>query len=452
MGRRLIAVLLLTTLTGVVHAQETRETVRMTLQQCMDRMVMVSPEIEQAELAVRQLEARLSEAKFAAILPQFQLTNTFGPSPGVSGNPDSLETIRNDLGDLSVFSRMDIQLVQPIYTFGKLGGAREAARHGVAAGQAGVVRKKGDILLQTQKLFHGLALAKALRDVVMEARENVQKARDKIDQLIEEESDNVSSTDILKINVFEYDVLKNLARADKSIALGKAALMTLMKIDRRADFDIVTPQEEPEPVELEPLDTYVAKARASRPDVKQLQSGLQVRRSLMKVTRSDFFPQIAFVGSFQWGYAPNRPHFSNPFLRDDFNFLRMGGLIVLRQQFSFGLTSAKYRAQKAELADLMSKENQAINAIGLEVEQAYREVLEANGNVSASDTALRSAKSWMTSAAMGFDITGDSSELLTAFTAYSRMRQENLQAIFNLSVAGAVLDQVTGAYTQQDRP
>lgn len=451
MGRRLIALLLVTALTGVVKAQETGETVRMTLQQCIDRMVKVSPEVEQAELAVRQLEARLSEAKFAAILPQFQWTNTFGPSPGVTGNPDSLETIRNDLGDLSVFSRMDVQLVQPIYTFGKLGGTREAARFGVAAGQAGVVRKKGDIILQTQRLFHGLALAEALRDVVLEARGNVQKARDKIDLLIEEESDNVSSTDLLKINVFEYDVLKNLARADKSIQVGKAALMTLMKLDRRTDFDIVTPQEEPEPVVLESLDTYVARAKASRPDVRQLRSGLQARRSLMKVTRGDFFPQIAFVGSFQWGYAPNRPHFSNPFLRDDFNFLRLGGLIVLRQQFSFGLTSAKYQAQKAELADLMSKENQATNAISLDVEQAFREVVEADGNVSNSDSALRSAKSWMTSAAMGFDITGDSSELLNAFTAYSRMRQEHLQTIFNMNVARAVLDQVTGAYAQ-DQP
>jgi hypothetical protein len=58
---------------------------------------------------------------------------------------------------------------------------------------------------------------------------------------------------------------------------------------------------------------------------------------------------------------------------------------------------------------------------------------------------MRSAKSWLTSAAIGFDITGDSSELLNAFTAYSRMRQEFHQAVFNLNVALSTLDHVTGA-------
>lgn len=435
---------------GETPAQE--QPVRMSLEQCIDRALMVSPDMEQAALAVRQLEARLSEAKFASILPQFTWTNGFGPSPGVKGNPDSLVSIRNDLSDMSVFSRTQIDLVQPVYTFGKLGGAKEAARNGVAAGQAGVDKKRADVVLQTKRLFYALMLARSLREVVLEGRDNVGKARERVDLLLEEGSDNVSSSDVLKIDVFEYEVLKNLARAEKSIEMGKSALKNVMKLDPAADVDIAVPEEaEPVSVELENLQAYVNRAKATRPDVRQLRAGLQARRSLLKVTRSDFYPQIAFIGSLQWGVAPNRPQFKNPFLRDEFNFFRAGGVITLRQQFSFGLTHAKYQAQKAELEDLMSKENQAMNAIALEVEQAYRDVLEADGNVRNSDRAMRSAKSWLTSAAIGFDITGDSSDLLNAFTAYSRMRQEYHQSIFNLNIAQSVLDHVTGVTAQSGR-
>ena len=85
-----------------------------------------------------------------------------------------------------------------------------------------------------------------------------------------------------------------------------------------------------------------------------------------------------------------------------------------------------------------------MNAIALDVERTYLDVVEANGNVVNSDRAMRSAKSWMNSSGIGFDITGDSADLLNAFTAYSKMRNEYHQAVFSLKVALAGLDHVTG--------
>lgn len=442
---RLMLIMLCTGLAFQAAAQTTGQPVRMTLAQCIDRALMVSPDIEQAALAVERLEARLSEARFAGIVPQLQWTNIFGPAPGVTGDPDNIETIQNDLSNIGIFSRTQIDLVQPLYTWGKISNAKKAARYGVEAGEAGVVKEKSELALQVKKLYYGLVLARQLREVVIEGQENVQKARQRVNDLIEEDSEEVGQSDLLKIDVFEFEVKKNLARADKSIEMGKAAMMLTLNIDRDTDFDIVYPQAEVEPVPIEGLDAYVNRARADRADVKQLRSGVLVRRSLLKVSKSDYYPQIALVGSMQWGIAPHRPNFNNPFLRDEFNFFRAGALITLRQNFSFGLTRARHATQKAELAELLSKEDQAMKAIALEVERTYRDVVEANSNVASSDRALRSAKSWMTSSAMGFDITGDSADLLNAFTAYSKMRNEYHQAVFNLLVALAELDHVTGA-------
>ncbi|MBI4551075.1 MAG: TolC family protein [Candidatus Latescibacteria bacterium] len=418
--------------------------VRMTPQECIARALSVSPDVEQAKLAVSALEAKLSEARFAGVLPQFQLTNFFGPVPGVKGNLDSLETIRSDLSNLGVFSRTTLDLVQPLYTFGRLSAVQEAARYGLQAGEAGVSRKKNDIVLQVERLCYGLLLAKALLSVVEEAQENIQKARTKVNQLLEEGSEDASENDLRKIEVFEYEVKRNTERAQKAIELGKAALKMTLKLDRQADFDITTSDLEPAPVTLSDLGVYIDRAYASRPDIKQLRAGVQARRSLLRVTRSEYFPQIALVGSLQYGAAPNRPHFSNPFLRDEFNFFRLGALVTLRQSFSFGLTSARYRASQAEYFDLASKEEQARNAVALEVEQAYRDVQEADHNVQNSERAMRAAKTWLTSAAIGYDISGETADLMNAFTAYSRMRQEYYQSVFNLNVALAVLDHVTG--------
>ena len=431
-------------LAGTASSQE-GQMVRMNLADCLARALLVSPDLEQAEINVKLMEARVSEAKSSAILPQLQLTQIFGPAPGIEGDPNNVETVRNDLGNLGIFSRTSVEVLQPIYTFGKIDGAKDAARAGLEAGEAGVDRKRDDIVLQIRRLYHSLVLAAELQQVVLEGQENVHKARKRVNELIEEDSDDVGQNDLFKIDVFDYEVKKNLAKVDKSIEMGKAAMMQLLKIDRETDFDIVVSQAEPEVRELETLKSYVNRARYARADIKQLRAGLQARRALLRVSRSDFFPQIGLAGRIEWGTAPHRPHFSNPFLNDQFNFFRLGAVVMFRQSFNFGLTNAKHQARQAEYEDLLSKEEQAVSAVALEVERAYRDVEEANINVQNSDRAMRSAKAWMTSEAMGFEITGDSASLLNAFTAYSRMQNEYYQAVYSMKISRAVLDHTTGA-------
>ena len=57
--------------------------------------------------------------------------------------------------------------------------------------------------------------------------------------MIEEGSGDVGQNDLLKIDVFEFEVQKNRASVEKSIELGKAALMLLLEIDRVTDFEII---------------------------------------------------------------------------------------------------------------------------------------------------------------------------------------------------------------------
>ncbi len=424
--------------------------VRMTLDQCVDRALRVSPDIEQAVIAVEGLEARLSEARFAGITPRLEWTNIFGPAPGIEGDTEKIETIRSDLTDLGVFSRTQIELVQPIYTFGKLSNAKKAAEYGLEAGEAAVESRKIDVAFQVKKLFYGLVLARELRDIILESEEKVQEARDRVNEMIEEDSEDVGQNDLLRIDVFEFEVLQSRARAEKSIEMGKTALKTILEIDRSSDFDIVhtaagtESADLEEPDAFEELDVYIERAKNRRYDIRQLRAGVLARRALLKVARSDFYPQIALAGSLQWGIAPHRPELDNPFLRDEFNFLRGGAVITLRQNFNFGLTRAKYLARKVELEALVSRESQAIGAVALQVEQTYRDVIEARTNVVNSDRALRSARGWLTSAQLGFDVTGDSSELLDAFTAHAKMQHAHRQALYQYRVSLAELDHVTG--------
>ena len=204
---RLILMLLCTgMLAEHVAAQSAGQSIRMNLAQCIDRTLMVSPDVEQAMLAVQRMEARLSEAKNAGIVPQIRWTNIFGPAPGVNGDPTKIENLESDPFDIGIFFRTQLDVIQPLYTWGKIGHAKKAAQYGVEAGVAGVVKKKSELVLQVKKIYYGMTLAKALREVVIEGQENVQKARQRVNALIEEDSDEVGQSDLFKIDVFEFEV------------------------------------------------------------------------------------------------------------------------------------------------------------------------------------------------------------------------------------------------------
>ena len=96
--------------------------------------------------------------------------------------------------------------------------------------------------------------------------------------------------------------------------------MLLLEIDRVTDFEIIdTYDDEEASVSLGGLDVFIEQAKNRRYDVRQLRAGVLARRALLKVSKSDFYPQIALAGSLQWGIAPHRPEFDNPFLKDEFN-------------------------------------------------------------------------------------------------------------------------------------
>ena len=442
--RILLQILVIVLFVGSTIAQGSNKSVQMNLKQCLERALSVSPDIEQAILEVEKLEAGLSQAKFASIVPRLQWTGILGPAPGIAGDIENVETIRSDLSSIGLFSQTKFELVQPLYTFGKLSNTRKAAKFGLEAGEAAVELKKAKIVLQVKKLFFGLLLASRLHEIVLESEIKVGNARKLVTQMIEEDSEVVGQNDLLRIDVFEYETRKNKTKVETSIKMSKAALMKLLEIDRSTDFEIIYPDIIDYGVVLEGLSIYIKKAKNRRYDLKQLQAGVVVRRALMKVSKSDFYPQIALAGTLQWGIAPHRPELDNPFLKDEFNFFRGGAVITLKQNFNFGLTRAKYLTRRAELESLISKQSQAMNVIELEVEKTYRQVIDALSNMKDSDRAFRSAKAWLTSAKMGFDVNGDITELLNAHTAYARMQEEYERSIFGLQVSLSELDYVTG--------
>src|SRR5213594_741906 len=89
---------------------------RLTLEQCLERALTSSPDVSEAQTEIRIAESQLAQAK-AGRLPQATFTSINGVVNGAKGNAVNGRTDNSDLGP---FTRGELEIIQPLYTFGRL--------------------------------------------------------------------------------------------------------------------------------------------------------------------------------------------------------------------------------------------------------------------------------------------------------------------------------------------
>ena len=190
------------------------------LKACEELALKNNQKIKNAQLSLKVFEARQIQASHAKILPKFQVRNIWGPIPMAEGvlDPTGGYVISKDVTtsipeDLRYFTQVDLDLIQPVYTFGKLSGLLTAAKFGVQAGQAGLEKSKEDVRLQVRKLYWGLVLGKELLAVIEETQKEMNKAESKIQELLDEGSEEVGQNDLFKLQITQYEVNKRSREA-----------------------------------------------------------------------------------------------------------------------------------------------------------------------------------------------------------------------------------------------
>ncbi len=437
-----ITLLLIFLLTDSVPAAEPDSLiVRMSLKDCISRALEVSPELDGDRFGVRAAEAKLREAKASRFVPKFEMTQIIGPSPEARGNA---VTGRSEWNNLSLFGRTEIEFLQPLYTSGKWNASRDLAAAGVTAREAGLEQRRAEVVKRVKELYYGLLLAKQLHLVAIESRDEVKDARKRLLKKLDEDSEEVSYTDLFKLDTFTFKVDQGLHRVEKELAMARSALTKMLDL-KTDNLDLAEEVLEQEKVEIGRMEDYIAQAWKDRPEMRRLTAGVEARLAQVRLARSDYYPQLFVAGQAKFAYAPNRDDQHSPFAKDDFNFSRIGAVFGLKQSLSFGLTASRVAHARFEYQKVLNTERAVRDGIALEVEQAFRELLEAGKNVESGKRALRSSRSWMVAARDAFNIgLGEVKEVIDAVKAYGEMRVEYFRAIFDFNRSIARLDKMTG--------
>ena len=410
------------------------------LKTSIERALEIHPGVQAAQVDIDIAKAQLDQAKAARFLPKLEIRSVIGPSPEARGNPLVGDS---DLNSLHVFSQTEATFLQPLYTFGKLQGARDAASAGVLAYEAGLNKSEADLELQVFEVFYGLHLANALWDLAQEAQGDFEKAREFVAEKLEEDEGDFTYTDLARIETSAYDVTEKVNAAQKAQALAESALRLLLGLgasDSLTLGDGIVPVD----VEISPLSVYLDRVGA-RAEVRQLNAAIQARKSLIDVAKSDQYPQLFLAGQFKYSYAPNRDDQNSPFAYDPLNLLQAGAVIGFQQSLSFGLTSAKVKKARLEHQKLVYQTDLARKGIAIEIEKIYRELKEAESNLEAAQKARRAARRWFVAVRDGFNGGFEkAADMIDAVKQYGIIRAKYFEAVYNFNKAWAKLQRATG--------
>ena len=421
-----------------------------TLEQCIKRAVDLNSEIREAEFDAEVYRSKKEQADagrwaqaelvaYGSLSPRARLVN------GRFGNPDTTTNINKESYD-GVFGRATIKLVQPIYTFGMIDGYRDAAQHGVLAYEAGAKLKATDVVLQVQQAYYGVLLGRDIKALLLDLKEEVRKATDKVSNQLDAGAPNVDQVDLFKLQTYQGEIDKYIADADEGIGKAMFGLRILTTcLESGEEFDVADEHLTPAEVALEEFNTYQDRALSGRLEFTMVREGIAAKQALIDVEKSKYYPQFFVLAFYDVAGASNRDHLNNPYIFDEFNHTGGGAVAGLKWGFDLGITKGRVDEATAEFLKVKMKEKFADCAIPFQVQDAYLEVQRTMGEMKALERAYGSAKQWLVASLSNFDLgVGEARDIADSVGAYGRIRVDYLRSVYNQRMALANLKHATG--------
>ncbi|MDB5038637.1 MAG: hypothetical protein JWQ35_2165 [Bacteriovoracaceae bacterium] len=405
----------------------------------------------------RLAAARLGEVQALRWLPVLDLKVITGVVPDATianiDSPVSYNSSPNiksndfengfSLSGLGGFVRVEMNAVQPIYTFGKISNAIQAAEGGKQLAEAEEKRKIGELRLLIKRAYYTLQLSFDSTEILKDVEKKLADANDKVEELLIKNAENVSEIDRLKIRVFSADVKSRSLDADRAGRLARSAIAELANISGDWELDQKSlAAEKPNGLKKEDIINYSLK---SKPEIVQLNRLVEMKQAEARAVKANLFPTIFLGGQLEYAKSPGRTDINNPYLNDPFNLFNVGAVLGLQQDLSMLKTIKKADSARAEADRVEAQRDQLVIKTKLDAEKSFEEAFSALQGMQINEEGFRAARSWLTSTGLSFNLgTSETKDVLESFAAYFKARVDLIKSVYNLNLSLAELSQVSG--------
>ncbi|MEL7834885.1 TolC family protein [Fodinibius sp. Rm-B-1B1-1] len=429
-----------------------QDTVQVSLQSFIERGVENSGQIEFEKQKVSLAENKIDQAQSQRYLPQFNLSTQHGIVPGVVSQTNRPEDeyyldpdLENDWENWAIFTRAEVNAVQPIFSWGALKNAVKAAKSSAIAAQKQFEGQKADIRLRLFELYQSYLLTNEILTLLDEAKNQIDKIEQKIKEQQEEGDTDVDESDLFKFQIFksEFDIRAEEVREEA--AMTQRIWNYVLNADDNTvyvpDTNFLDPVEE----ELKELNYYRSYALQNRAEINAIEAGIDAAEYGLQAQKQKNYPTL-FIGlSGSFANTPNRPRQSNPFIINNSNYLSGSFGLGIRQNLDF--LSIRADVEKGQIQQRQAKylKEAAVDGIVLEINQAYKETSLSKVKVDKTDEAHVISKKWLRQEQLDYDFgMGETKDLIDAMKKELELRVKLKRETFDYNKNIANLYRKTG--------
>ncbi len=393
-----------------------------------------APSVEAAQADLRMAQARLRMAH-AETRPMAGFTGVFTsssmrailPSPPGAGPPTAYLSTPP-----SQNATLDLMVMIPLSTGGRLGAGVSAARAGIAASQSDLATTELDVALAVEAEYRRALYARATVEVaderVRQTTEQVRVARARYDV------GSATKVELLRAQAELADAEQSRTNALRDADLALVNLRVAMGMT--GDAPVVLTDTLEDATETTPVEARIAEALQARPEVLAAQARIQAAEADITRAKAASRPQVYGIGMADAGANRRMGTMGGSLL----------GVTVGIPLLDSGLRRAGVEEAQARLEGARAAERAANIRVEGEVRAALLTLNAAARNVTLSQAAVTAAEEQYRLAQLRYDV-GRSVlvEVLDALTALTRARVNRLQALYEAAVARDRLARAMGA-------
>ncbi len=435
---------------GLDESRGAPETIRAhpyTLEECLALADRNFPTLWAARARLAYAHAQLEEARWT---PWFQWSaqSAFGVAPELSGTvlyPQATTFSRNvqTTSGLQPFFQFGLSGVVPLYTFGKIETAIDAAGANVRVAEWDMEKTRQQMRMDVRRAYYGLQLARDAGYVIDDAKGRLDKAIESIKDKIAKGDQSVGDVDRLRLETFMQELTAQSLQAPKGEAYAIAALRFVSGV--QTGFDIVDePLKKPDHP-LVAIAQYLEAARLFRPDVNMARAGVVARQALVEYNRAKLFPDFGLGLGADFASTPSAVSQQNLWASDPFNHFSYYFAFGLKWSLDLLPQAARARGAEAQLEETRALERLAEGGAMVEVEKAYADAVEAKMREETWDKAEHKTKEWISITQDHIDLgTSDERALMEPLRAYGNARFQHLTALMDYNIAMSSLALASG--------
>ncbi|GAB5408695.1 MAG: hypothetical protein BalsKO_10600 [Balneolaceae bacterium] len=441
--------LLLLILNSSLFAQDT---LRINFDQFFEKAVINSGQMKMVGTKVDLAENRTQLAKDQRFLPSLNFRSEHALVPGVtSPNGFSEEEIYldgdayNDWDKVGLFTRFRIQGVQPIFTWGAVGKAIEAAQTGVKATEQEYEATRAEFELRLYDLYYSYVFALEIERLLIDAEDKVNQIGRELDKQLEENPAEVDESDVFKFKVFKAQFGIQKEEVTQSLLFVRETWNYALRNDEKTVYEPEIRFLDPVQTEVQSISFYQTSAKNNRAELVGLELGRNAMQQYIGSLKARNLPGLYLGFTTTLASTPIRPRQPNPFISTPENTFNTAVGFSIRQNLNFFQAKTSLERSKLEVSRLDFLKDAMQDGIILEVNEAYRNAALAEVTVEKTDEALQIAKEWLRMEQLDYDLGfGESKDLVDAVRQELELRLSEMESIFEFNSAIAKLNKSAG--------